>query len=219
MTTVKVLLADDHVLVRAGLRALLERLPGIEIVGEADDGREAIRLVKALNPHIVLMDISMPGLNGLEAVDRLRTEYPDVIVIILSASANEEFVTQALRSGASGYLIKGGSPSELEVAIKAVMKGETYLSPAVSKQVIRDYLGRVTHRSDLFELLTQRQREILQLIGEGHSTKDIANILKLSAKTVERHRTELMDRLDIHDVAGLTRCAIKNKIVSIDGIS
>ncbi len=215
MTTVKVLLADDHILVRAGLRALLERERDFEIVGEADDGREAIRLVKELNPHVVLMDISMPGLNGLEAVERIRIDFPDVLVIILSASSDEEFVTQALRSGASGYLIKGGSPSELHVAIKAVMKGETYLSPVVSKQVIRDYLGRVTHRSDLYDLLTQRQREILQLIGEGHSSKEIASILKLSAKTVDRHRAELMDRLDVHDVAGLTRFAIKNKLVTL----
>jgi DNA-binding NarL/FixJ family response regulator len=216
MNTIRILLADDHALVRAGLRALLERLQGIEIVGEADDGREAIRLVKERNPHIVLMDISMPGLNGLEAVKQIRNDFPDVNVIILSASANEEFVTQALRSGASGYMLKGASPSELEVAIKAVMAGETYLSPVVSKQVIRDYLGRVTHRSDLFELLTQRQREILQLIGEGHTTKDMAQMLDLSAKTVERHRTELMNRLDIHDVAGLTRYAIKNNIVTIE---
>jgi DNA-binding NarL/FixJ family response regulator len=219
MNTIRILLADDHALVRAGLRALLERLQGIEIVGEADDGREAIRLVKERNPHIVLMDISMPGLNGLEAVMQVRNDFPEVNVIILSASANEEFVTQALRSGASGYMLKGASPSELEVAIKAVMVGETYLSPVVSKQVIRDYLGRVTHRSDLFELLTQRQREILQLIGEGHSTKDMAQLLDLSAKTVERHRTELMNRLDIHDVAGLTRYAIKNNIVTIEDIA
>jgi DNA-binding NarL/FixJ family response regulator len=219
MNTIRILLADDHALVRAGLRALLERLQGIEIVGEADDGREAIRLVKERNPHIVLMDISMPGLNGLEAVMQVRNDFPEVNVIILSASANEEFVTQALRSGASGYMLKGASPSELEVAIKAVMVGETYLSPVVSKQVIRDYLGRVTHRSDLFELLTQRQREILQLIGEGHSTKDMAQLLDLSAKTVERHRTELMNRLDIHDVAGLTRYAIKNNIVTIEDIT
>jgi DNA-binding NarL/FixJ family response regulator len=219
MNTIKVLLADDHALVRAGLRALLERLHGIEIVGEANDGREAIRMVKEKNPHVVLMDISMPGLNGLEAIERIRIDYPEVNIIILSASANEEFVTQALRSGASGYMLKGASPSELEVAVKAVMNGETYLSPVVSKQVIRDYLGRVTHRSDLFELLTHRQREILQLIGEGNSTKDIARILNLSAKTVERHRTELMNRLDIHDVAGLTRYAIKNNVVSIEEAS
>ncbi|MGE5313106.1 MAG: response regulator [Acidobacteriota bacterium] len=218
MNTIRILLADDHVLVRAGLRALLERLRGIEIAGEANDGREAISMVESINPHVVLMDISMPGLNGLEAIERIKTDHPEVNIIILSASANEEFVTQALRSGAAGYMLKGASPSELEVAIKAVVNGETYLSPVVSKQVIRDYLGRVTHRSDLFELLTQRQREILQLIGEGKSTKDIARILTLSAKTVERHRTELMNRLDIHDVAGLTRYAIKNKLVSIEEV-
>jgi DNA-binding NarL/FixJ family response regulator len=217
MKSIKVLLVDDHVLVRAGLRALIERLRGIEIVGEAGDGREAIKLVKELNPHVVLLDISMPGLNGLEAVDRICTEFPDVSVIILSASSNEEFVTQALRYGASGYMLKGASPSELEIAIKAVVNGETYLSSVVSKQVVRDYLGRVTKGPDLYELLTPRQREILQLIGEGHSTKDIASVLKLSAKTVERHRTELMDRLDIHDVAGLTRYAIKNKLVDVQG--
>jgi DNA-binding NarL/FixJ family response regulator len=216
MKSTKILLADDHLLVRAGVKALLERMPGIEIVGEADDGREAIRLVEKLLPHIVIMDISMPGLNGLTALERIRIDYPDVMIVILSASANEEFVAQALRSGASGYIVKGSSPSELEMAIKAVIRGETYLSPIVTKQMIQEYLGRVTKRFDLIEILTLRQREVLQLIGEGHSTKDIANILNLSVKTVDRHRTEMMDRLDIHDIASLTRFAIKHKIISVD---
>jgi DNA-binding NarL/FixJ family response regulator len=217
MNLIKVLLADDHALVRAGIRALLEKLIGIEVVGEADNGREAIRMVKEQNPNVVLMDITMPDLNGLEAVERIHKDNPDTCILILSVSSNEEFVAQALRFGASGYLLKGASPSELEIAIRAVMRGETYLSPVVSKQVVKQYLERVSGGLPLFELLTPRQREILQFIGEGHTTKEIAQLLNLSVKTVERHRAELMDRLDIHDLAGLIRYAIKTKLVNTDG--
>jgi DNA-binding NarL/FixJ family response regulator len=217
MPIIKILLVDDHILIRAGLKAFLERLHGFTVVGEADEGRAAIRLVKECAPHVVLMDISMPGLNGLDAAELIHKEFPEVFVIILSASSDAEFVAQALRSSASGYMVKGAAPSELEVAIKAVMRGETYLSSVVSKQVISDYLGRVTPNSSLFDMLTQRQREILQLVGEGHTTKKIAHILDLSAKTVDRHRAGLMERLDIHEVAGLTRFAIKNKIVNVEG--
>jgi DNA-binding NarL/FixJ family response regulator len=214
METIRILLADDHSLVRAGIRALVDRIVGMKVVGEANDGHEAIRMVKEHHPDVVLMDITMPGLNGLEAMEHLRKDFPDVLVVILSVSTNEEFVAQALRLGASGYLLKGATPSELEVAIRAVLRGETYLSAAVSKQVVRSYLERVAGGTSLFELLTPRQREILQLIGEGHSTKDIAQLLTLSVKTVERHRAELMDRLDIHDLAGLIHYTIKSKLVN-----
>jgi DNA-binding NarL/FixJ family response regulator len=216
METLRILLADDHALIRAGIRALLERLHGVEVVGEAGDGRETLALVKEHQPDIVLMDIAMPGLNGLEALLRIRQEYPDISVVILSVFSDEEFVAQALHMGAAGYLIKGSVPAELELALRAVGRGETYLSPSVSKQVVRQYLERVAGGSSLFEILTPRQREILQLIGEGHSTKEIAQILNLSIKTVERHKAELMDRLDIHDIAGLVRYAVRMKLVNPD---
>ncbi len=213
MNAIRVFLADDHELVRAGIKALLERMHGIEVVGEAGDGREAILLIAKLQPDVVLMDINMPGMNGLEAVARISKEQSDVMVIVVSVSSNEEIVAQALRFGASGYLLKGASPAELEFAVRAVVKGEMYLTPQVSKSIVRSYLDRVTEGRSLFEILTPRQREILQLIGEGQSTKDIAHLLNLSVKTVDRHRTELMERLDIHSMAGLIRYALKTKLI------
>lgn len=209
MNTVRVLLVDDHALVRAGIKALLEHLPGIDVIAEAADGREALALVKTHLPDLVLMDISMVGLNGLEAAARIIKHYPGVRVLMLSAHVNEDFVRQALRAGASGYLLKHAAIGELELAVQAVARGETYLSPAVSKQVIADYLRRVGSETDPLEELTPRQREILQLVAEGRSSKEIARILHLSAKTVDTHRTQLMERLDIHDVAGLVRYAIR----------
>jgi DNA-binding NarL/FixJ family response regulator len=214
MKPIRILLADDHALVRAGISALLKSIPGVEVVAEAADGREALAQVKAHLPDIVLMDISMAGLNGLEAAARIAKEYPAVRVLMLSAHANEDYVKQALRSGAAGYLLKHAAISELELAIQAVARGETYLSPAVSKQVIADYIRHVGEEAGPGELLTSRQREILQLIAEGHSTKEIARILHLSPKTVETHRTQLMERLDIHDIAGLVRYAIRAGLVS-----
>lgn len=217
MKPIHVLLADDHALVRAGLRALIDAKPDIHVVAEASDGREALRLIKALQPDVVLMDIGMAGMNGLEATARAVKEFPQARIIILSMHASEEYVLQALRAGAAGYLLKEASAPELELAIKAAMKGETYLSPAVSKHVT-DYIRRVQGGTvgggRPHELLTPRQREILQLIAEGGSTKEIAQTLALSVKTVETHRAELMERLDIHDIAGLVRYAIRTGLVS-----
>jgi DNA-binding NarL/FixJ family response regulator len=211
--TVRVLLADDHTLVRAGIRALLDKLPEVQVVAEATDGRDALNLVKMHRPHVVLMDIAMPGLNGLEATRRMVKEFPRVNVLILSMHASEEYVWQALRGGAAGYLLKGAELAELALAIKAVTRGETYLSPPISKQVIKDYVRRVGGEETLFERLTPRQREILQLIAEGTTTKNIGMALKISVKTVETHRAQLMERLDIHDVAGLVRYAVKIGLV------
>jgi len=216
MRPIRVLLADDHTLVRAGISALLKKLPGVEVVAEATDGREALALVKAHLPDLVLMDISMAGLNGLEATARITKEHPEVRVLMLSAHANEDYVKQALRAGAAGYLLKDAAIFELELAVQAVARGETYLSPAVSKLVIADYLHRVGSEANPLDVLTPRQREILQLIAEGHSTKEIARLLHVSAKTVETHRTQLMERLDIHDVAGLVRYAIRAGVLSPD---
>jgi DNA-binding NarL/FixJ family response regulator len=213
MKPIRVLLADDHTLVRAGIRALLDKLPDVQVVAEAPDGRDALSLVKTYQPHLVLMDIAMPGLNGLEATRRMGKEFPNISVLILSMHVSEEYVWQALRAGAAGYLLKGAELAELALAINAVARGETYLSPPVSKQVMRDYVRRVGGEETLLERLTPRQREILQLIAEGATTKAIAKTLHVSSKTVETHRAQLMERLGIHDVAGLVRYAVKIGLV------
>ena len=214
-------MADDHVLVRAGFRALLESLEGIQIIAECSDGQEALRLIKVNQPDVALLDIAMPGLNGLEVAARVSKVCPDVAVLILSMHANEEYVAQALQAGAAGYLVKNAAPSELEVAIRSAARGETYLSPAVSTSVIAEYLRRVgdgdgSEQTQTTDILTTRQREILQLIAEGHTKKEIAKMLNLSVKTVETHRSQLMDRLNIHDVPGLVRYAIRIGLISLD---
>ena len=214
MNAIRVLLADDHHLVRAGIRSLLEKIPGIEVVGEASNGREALKLIRAELPRLVLMDIAMKELGGLEALHRITKDFPSVKVIILSAHANEEYVIRALRSGAAGYMLKDAATAELELAINSVAQGKTYLSPSISRTVIDNYLKRVGGEPGSLEHLTPRQREILQLIAEGKNTKEIASLLEISIKTVEAHRLQLMDRLDIHDVPGLVRYAIRSGLVS-----
>lgn len=211
----RVLLADDHTLVRAGLRKLLESMPGISVVGEAGDGLALLALAEQLQPNLVLMDIAMPGLNGLEATARLVKTMPGIRVMILSMHQNEEYVRRALRHGAVAYMLKDSAPMELELAISAVLRGETYLSPAVSKGVLDDYVHRLREDDQPAEHLTPRQREVLQLIAEGLSTKDIARRLGLSVKTVETHRTTLMRQLDVHEVTGLVRHAMKLGLVLI----
>jgi DNA-binding NarL/FixJ family response regulator len=216
MNGMRVLLADDHGLVRAGIRSLLEKIPGVEVVGEANNGREALELIKAALPRLVLMDIAMRELGGLEALSRITKDFPRVRVIILSAHANEEYVIRALRSGAAGYMLKDAAKAELELAINAVAEGKTYLSPSISRTVIDSYLERVGGESGPLEQLTSRQREILQLIAEGRNTKEVAHLLGISVKTVEAHRLQLMARLDIHDVPGLVRYAIRSGLVSAE---
>jgi DNA-binding NarL/FixJ family response regulator len=213
MNATRLLLADDHALVRAGIRSLLEKMTGVEVVAEASDGREALELIKKKLPNLVLMDIAMPGLNGLEALARTTKEFTTMKVIILSMHANEEYALQALRAGACGYLLKDGAVAELELALRVVARGETYLSPRISKRVIDGYLERLGNQSAPGGLLTARQREILQLIAEGQSTKEIAFLLGVSVKTVEAHRAQLMLRLGIHDVAGLVRYAMRVGLV------
>jgi DNA-binding NarL/FixJ family response regulator len=209
----KILIAEDHALVRAGFSALIKNLEGFEVAAEAEDGHQALELIEKHHPQVVLMDIAMPGLNGLEAVSRINKKFPEVKVIILSMHANEEYVIQALRNGARGYLLKDAGTAELELAIRAVMRGETYLSPVISRQVVDDYVRRIEGDNGPLEKLTPRQREILQLIAEGKTTKEIAVKLDLSIKTVDTHRTQLMERLDLHDVAGLVRFAVKMGLV------
>lgn len=220
MKRIRVLLADDHNLVRAGIRALLQNDPDIEVVAEAENGRQVRALAETHKPDVVLMDIAMPELNGLDATAQLVKEFPSVRVVILSMFATEGYVLSALRAGASGYLLKGAATPELALAIKAVARGETYLSSAVSKHVIEAFKRSTSDgqtgankpgQDDI--ALTPRQREVLQLIAEGHSTKEIAEKLNISVKTAKTHRSELMRRLDMHDVASLVRYAMQIGIV------
>ncbi|HYF63716.1 MAG TPA: response regulator transcription factor [Herpetosiphonaceae bacterium] len=209
------MLVEDHELVRAGMSELLCKLSNVSEISEASNGREALRLVERLQPDLVFMDIAMPDMNGLEATARMRKLYPHIQIIMLSMYATEEYVLQALRAGAAGYLLKDSGKVELELAIRAVTQGQTYLSPTVATHVA-EYMRRVEQAtSDLpvSEQLTPRQREILQLIAEGRSTQEIAQTLIISVKTVETHRAQLMQRLGIFDVAGLVRYAIRTGIV------
>jgi DNA-binding NarL/FixJ family response regulator len=210
---IKVMLVEDHELVRAGLRALLENVPDVEVVAEASDGREALRKIEVFGPDIVLMDIALPEMNGLETTAFALERFPATKVIILSMYSNEEYVWQALRAGATGYLLKNASTSELELALKAVARGESYLSPPVSTQLVQDFTRRAKGEPSSLERLTPRQRQILQLIARGHTTQQIADELTISPKTVETHRTQLMQRLEIFDIAGLVRYAVHMGLV------
>lgn len=216
MTPIRVVLADDHAVVRAGIRAMLEGLGGIEIVGQATNGREALAQVEQHHPDLLLCDISMPEMNGLETTTRVVKEFPGVRVIILSMHTSEEYVWQALKAGATGYLLKDAEPSELEFAIKSVLGGTTYLTPSVSKQVVETYMQRLGNESNVADVLTPRQRDVLQLIAEGKALKEIARLLNLSVKTIESHRTLLMNRLEIHDTAGLVRYALRRGMISAE---
>jgi len=213
---IRLLLAEDHTLMRAGIRALLAGLPDVQVVGEASTGPEALTLAESLKPDLVLLDISMPELNGLEVASRLIKSEPTRRIIFLSMHTDAVYVRRALQAGASGYLVKGADVPELSLAIRAVMRGESYLSPAVSKDLIGEIRRSDTREVTPLEMLTPRQREILQLVTEGHGTKDIARRLDLSVKTVEAHRSELMERLDIHDLPGLVRFAIRHGLTSSD---
>lgn len=221
MNEVRIVLADDHNIVRAGVRALLDNIPEMRVVAETGNGREALDLIRKHKPDVVLLDIAMPELNGLEVTQIVSKEFPPIKIIILSMHKSDEYVLQALRFGASGYLLKDTAANELELAINAVMKGEKYLAPFVSKSVIENLLTRIDIKDSSAEInklplekLTPRQREILQLIAEGNSTKEIAFKLNVSIKTVEAHRKQLMDRLHIYDIAGLVRYAMKVGIIS-----
>jgi len=220
---IRVLLADDHALFRAGVRMLLEHMEGVEVIGEVADGREAVRLSASLQPDVVLMDITMTGLNGLEATAQVVAACPRTRVIIVSMHLNEQYVMQAVRAGAAGYLLKDAASNELEQAVRTVARGDTYLDQAASKHLLTAYRGRREPKTDSDEhepaptdILTARQREILQLIAEGHTTKEIAALLHRSEKTIEGHRSRLMNQLDIHDVVGLVRYAIRIGLIPPD---
>ena len=213
MRPIRVLLADDHALLRAGIRSLLERLPGIEVIAEAVNAREALALMQKQPPDVVLMDLTMPGLNGLEGTAQAARKCPGARTLIRSMHTDEEHVLQALRAGAVGYLVKDSVPAELELAVRAAARGETYLSPAVAKHVVASRAQGSGEEKTALERLTPRLREVLQLIAEGHTTKEIARILKTRPKTVENHRARLMQRLHIREVAGLVRYAIRSGMI------
>ncbi|MFC1975934.1 response regulator [Chloroflexota bacterium] len=218
MTKIKVLLAEDHTIVRKGIRSLLDDETGIEVVGEAEDGREALEKVEQLFPDVVLMDNSMPVLNGLEATRQIKKRFPAVKILILTMHTNEEYIFQFLQAGASGYLVKQAAPTELVSAIQTVYQGDSFLSPAVSKTVIEGYIRQTeaTDQPDRYEKLTEREREVLQLIAEGFSSKEIAEQLHISVKTTGVHRTNLMDKLNLHSLPELTKYAIRKGIISLD---
>jgi DNA-binding NarL/FixJ family response regulator len=216
MKAIRVLLADDHAVMRAALRCLIGDLPGVEVVGEAGDGREAIEQVVRLQPQLVLMDITMPNLGGIEATRVIRREHPQVNVIILSMHKHEDYVLLALRAGALAYVYKGSPPRDLELAIESVAAGRRFVSAVVSKAVVHAFLSQTGEEASGLDQLTSRQREILQLIAEGHSSKQIAQILDASIKTIDAHRANIMERLGIHNLPGLVRYAIRCGLVSIE---
>ncbi len=216
---IRILLADDHLLVRSGIRALLGHIPGLTVVAEAGDGHEALQLTRDLCPEVLLSDIAMPGLNGLSLAARVSAELPGTRVIILSMHNSDAYLLEAIRAGASGYLLKDASLIELELAIRSVVAGGTHFTPSVSKRMVDAYLRQSDSPRDTSAAspqLTMRQREVLQAIAEGLGTKDIARKLDVSVKTVETHRADLMRRLGIFEVAGLVRYAIQNGIASAE---
>ncbi len=214
--TIRVLIAEDHGMVRAGLVRLLQDIAGVDVVAVAVDGRDAVTLVDEHRPDVALLDITMPGLSGLNALTRIKADHPEVRVIMLSMHDNEEYVAHALKAGASGYLLKDSDLAELELALRSVMRGGSYLTPSVSRHVIRDFTHRSPAEAGAYERLTPRQTEIVQLIAEGHRNAEIGAILGVSEKTIETHRMQLMARLDIHDVTGLVRYAIRMGLVPAD---
>lgn len=214
----RIVLADDHEMVRAGLRTLLEKHPGIQVVGEAADGRELLELVRNLAPEIVITDITMPAMNGVEATRRLLETAPHAKVIALSMHSERPFVTAMLRAGASAYLLKNSAASELLLAIAAVQRGETYLSPKIAGTVVEGHVRKpVGANASVFAALTPREREVLQLLSEGQTSKEIAAALHISVKTVETHRSQIMGKLGIRTVAELTKYAIREGLTSLDG--
>ena len=214
----RVVLAEDHTLVRMGMRMLLETIPDMEVVGEAADGLEALHLIQQLRPDCVLMDLAMPGLNGVEAVRRSTAQFPDIPILVVSMHADEAYVHRALVAGARGYLLKGSDKEELETAVRAVCSGVTYLTPAISKTLVAALAKQsgMHEPTSPLEVLTLRQREVLRLVAEGNSSKQIAARLGLSAKTVEAHRSAIMERLGIRDLAGLVRFAVRTGLVEQD---
>lgn len=213
----RILLADDHKIIRDGLRALLEKLPEMELIAEAENGRTAVRLARKFSPDVVIMDVAMADLNGIEATRKIISETPKVKVIALSMHSDRRFIVEMLKAGASGYMLKDCAFEDLTKAIGAVLTDRIYLSPGITDKVIKDYVSSLS-RADfsVYSILTDRELEVLQLIAEGKSTKQTASLLHVSVKTVETHRKNIMDKLDIHNIAELTKYAIREGLTSLD---
>lgn len=214
---IQVILAEDHTIVRAGLRALLEQSERIEVIAEAKDGKEACNLATSLKPNVVVMDITMPNLNGIEATRRIKDDHPEIKVVMLTVHANEAYILQALRAGAEGYLVKQTAPEDLVSAVEAAAQGEAFLSPLISKSVMENYLDHSedSYESDSLDSLTKREREVLQLIAEGKTTRQIAKQLFVSQKTIRNHRANMMSKLDVHNTASLTLYALRKGVISL----
>lgn len=214
---IKILLADDHKIVRDGLRALIEKEPDMAVVAEACDGRTTVRKAKELMPHIIIIDISMPDLNGIEAARQIMSNTPNTKIIALSMHSDRRFVMNMLEAGAAGYLLKDSAFEELSMAIKTVLSGKPYLSPAIVGVVVEDVMRHSSQKTSRAKIeLTPREREVLQLLAEGHTTKHIASQLNVSVKTVETHRRQVMEKLDTHSVAELTKYAIREGLTSLE---
>ncbi|MBL7175629.1 MAG: response regulator transcription factor [Desulfobacteraceae bacterium] len=212
----RIVIAEDHTILREGLKSLLRADPDFDVVGEAEDGRDAIRCVQTHSPDLVLMDLSMPRMNGLDAIKEIKKQNPEAKIIVLTVHKTEEYVLTTLQAGADGYVLKDATHSELLMAIKNVLIGKRYLSPGISEKVIEGYLeGRKTIKTrSAWDTLTQREREILKLIAEGYKNKEIADYLFISLKTVEKHRANLMRKLDLHNAAALTAYAVEKGLVT-----
>ncbi len=215
--SIRIVLADDHAMFLSGLRSLLEKEPNLEVVAEVKDGREAVRVAHEKRPDLVIMDVSMPGMNGIEATREITTTLPRIKVLCLSMHSEEQFIAAVLEGGASGYLLKECALDELLLAIRTVMANQIFLGPTITTTVVQSYRAqRATIQSSPFSLLTPRELEVLQLIAEGHSTKDIAARLHLSIKTIDTHRHRIMDKLNIHSVAGLTKFAVRQGLTTVE---
>lgn len=212
----RVVLVEDHALVRAGLRALLSKEPDLDIVGEASNGREAINIIQSLKPDLILMDLSLQGSNGIEAIATIKRRHPKIRILVVTMHEAEEYIHESLQAGADGYMLKDASHDELCVAVRSVLDGKTYLSPDISNQLLSAYrgLGRSLQGSRLWESLSSREREVLKLIAEGHTNQEAADYLVISVKTVEKHRSNLMKKLGIHNIAKLTAFAIEKGLVT-----
>jgi two-component system response regulator NreC len=215
MSKIRILLADDHTVMRAGLRSLLERQPDLEVAGEAGDGARTVELAESENPDVVVMDIAMPRLNGIEATRQIAAKRPEIPVVILSMHFDESYVLRALKAGARAYLLKDSAEADLISAIRAVCDGRSYFSPAVSKMLLEDYVRQLQEKGeeDSYELLSPREREILQLLAEGRSNKDVANLLNLSLYTVETHRSNILKKLGLHSVPELILYAVRKNLI------